>query len=171
MRHQRLLTSTLALAAAVALSGTGRVAPRPVVSDPGWLARAQQEIAQREYRVSPNAGELQAPNRAHALRTVFTPEGIRVRDRDAAGGELLALQLSGVGRGAALAPVTQGAVTSDGARVEIARPGVVEWFENSPAGLEQGFTLERRPVPGTDRWPWTSPSRAPARRYAATGSR
>ncbi|MGH7894418.1 MAG: FG-GAP-like repeat-containing protein, partial [Candidatus Binatia bacterium] len=30
--------------------------------------------------------------------------------------------------------------------MEIRRPGLVEWYVNAPAGLEQGFTLERRPV-------------------------
>jgi hypothetical protein len=39
-------------------------------------------------------------------------------------------------------------VSSSGSRVEIAHPGVVEWYENSPAGLEQGFTIARRP-PGS----------------------
>jgi hypothetical protein len=34
---------------------------------------------------------------------------------------------------------------ADGARVEIRRPGVVEWFVNSEAGLEQGFTLAAPP--------------------------
>jgi hypothetical protein len=36
-------------------------------------------------------------------------------------------------------------VSHDGNRVEIARPGLVEWYINSEAGLEQGFTLTERP--------------------------
>ena len=35
-----------------------------------------------------------------------------------------------------------------GKRVEIRRPGVVEWYENTAKGLEQGFTLEH-PAKGT----------------------
>ena len=36
-------------------------------------------------------------------------------------------------------------VRSEGARVEIRRPDLVEWYASSPAGLEQGFTLPERP--------------------------
>ena len=35
---------------------------------------------------------------------------------------------------------------ADESRVEIHRPGLVEWYVNSPAGLEQGFTLDERPA-------------------------
>ncbi|MCH7645362.1 MAG: hypothetical protein IH974_11070, partial [Myxococcales bacterium] len=111
------------------------------------LAAAQRHIAQREYRASENGEGLQAPNRVHNLRTYFEPTGIRVHDRTRAGSpELLALNLTGVGRGETLARVGPGEVSSEGARVEIQRPGLLEWYENSPAGLEQGFTLANRPA-------------------------
>lgn len=45
----------------------------------------QRYIAEREYRASRNERGLQAPNRAHNLRTWFEPDGIRVHDRTAAG--------------------------------------------------------------------------------------
>ena len=35
---------------------------------------------------------------------------------------------------------------SSGHRVEIRRPGIVEWYLNSAEGLEQGFTLAERPA-------------------------
>jgi hypothetical protein len=115
-------------------------------NDPGWLARAQQGLAEREYQVSENGEGLQAPNRRHNLRTYFEPSGIRVLDRTAAGSPvLLGLSLVGLGRGEALTPVAPGEVTSEGARVEIRRPDLVEWYANSAAGLEQGFTLSERP--------------------------
>src|SRR5205814_401512 len=88
----------------------------------------------------------QAPNRAHNLRTYFEKTGIRVHDRTAEGSpELLRLTLSRVGRGEAVTPVEPGAapVTNEN-RVEIDRPGMVEWYVNSAAGLEQGFTLNER---------------------------
>jgi hypothetical protein len=144
------LVSALVLACAVGallLAAGGCAAPEAVVEpDASWLARAQQHLAEREYRASENGQGLQAPNRAHNLRTYFEPTGIRVVDRTAAGSpELLRLQLQAVGRGESLEPLPPGEVASAGARVEIARPGLVEWFENSPAGLEQGFTLAERP--------------------------
>jgi hypothetical protein len=36
-------------------------------------------------------------------------------------------------------------VVAEGARVEIRRPKLIEWYVNSPRGLEQGFTLLERP--------------------------
>jgi len=123
-------------------------APKPTAEAPSadWLARAQRGLAEREYEASHNGTGLQAPNRAHGLRIYFGPGGIRVHDRTEPGSpELLALQLTGVGRGAALAPLADGEVASEGPRVEIRRAGLVEWYLNSPAGLEQGFTLAERP--------------------------
>jgi hypothetical protein len=113
----------------------------------GDLAAVQRHIAQREYRASVNRNGLQAPNREHNLRTYFAPTGIRVHDRTQSDSpELLELNLVGVGRGEALARIGPGKVTSDGARVEIERAGLVEWYENSRAGLEQGVTLLERPA-------------------------
>ena len=107
-----------------------------------WWSRVQRVLAEGEYQVSENGQGLQAPNRAHNLRTYFEPTGIRVHDRTASGSpELAGFSLAGMGRGTELAPVAAGAVTHAGTRVEIQRPGVTEWYKNSPLGLEQGFTL------------------------------
>ncbi|MEO5618694.1 MAG: FG-GAP-like repeat-containing protein [Candidatus Eisenbacteria bacterium] len=101
----------------------------------------------REYQASRNSEGLQAPNRAHDLRTYFEPAGIRIVDRAASEPtELLALRLERVGRAGRMESVAAGAVRHERARVEIRRQGLVEWYENSPAGLEQGFTLEARPM-------------------------
>src|SRR5690606_38239229 len=112
-----------------------------------WLARAQASIAEREYRASENGAGLQAPNRRHGLRTYVAPDGIRVVDRTAAGSpRLLALSLERVGRGTERREVPAGTVHAQDVRVEIRRPGLVEWFVNGPEGLEQGFTIAERPV-------------------------
>jgi hypothetical protein len=122
-------------------------AATPAPPDTAWLARAHQHIAEREYWANASEGGLQAPNRAHDLRTWFEPDGIRVHDRTAAGApQLVSLSLAAVGREGSLAAVTPGEVANDGPRVEIRRPGLTEWYENSPAGLEQGFTLAARPA-------------------------
>lgn len=41
--------------------------------------------------------------------------------------------------------VRTGSVTGSLNRVEIDRPGMIEWFENRPSGLEQGWTILDRP--------------------------
>jgi hypothetical protein len=114
-------------------------------SDDDRLAQIERRLEVREYHASRNQIGLQAPNRAQNLRTYFETTGIRVHDRTAPN-ELFSLALAGMGRGDALAPLPPGEVASEGARVEIRRDGIVEWYENSAAGLEQGFTLGERPA-------------------------
>jgi len=114
--------------------------------DDGLIERAREAVAASEYEVRANARGLQAPNRANGLRTYFAPAGVSLHDRaNADAPPLLDLSLSGVGRSERLASVLPGEVTHDRARVEIHRPGLDEWYVNSPAGLEQGFTVEKRP--------------------------
>ena len=100
-----------------------------------WWSSVQRGLAEAQYHPRENGQGLQAPNRAHNLRTYFGPTGIRLHDRTAAGSpELAGFSLVGMGRGTELAPVAAGTVTHAGTRVEIQRPGVVEWYENSPLG-------------------------------------
>jgi len=60
------------------------------IADRDWMARLQRNIAAYEYRASPNSHGLQAPNRAHNLRTYFEPTGIRLHDRTRVGSTELA---------------------------------------------------------------------------------
>ena len=112
-----------------------------------WWSSVQRGLAEAEYRVSENGQGLQAPNRAHNLRTYFDSTGIRVYDRTAAAGspELFGLSLVGIGRGDALVPVSAGKVNHAGTRVEMRHDRIVEWYENSAKGLEHGFSLGTRP--------------------------
>ena len=115
-------------------------------SSPAHLAGIEGAIAAREYHASENGSGLQAPNRRHGLRTFFEPTGIRVVDRTAVDAPLLtALRLDALGREGNLEEVAEGQVEASGARVELRRPGLVEWYDNGEAGLEHGFTLETRP--------------------------
>ena len=71
--------AALFLLALLALPWTG--APRhsghlAVAAAPSWMTRVQREIAAREYEASWSGAELQAPNRAHRLRTYFEATGI-----------------------------------------------------------------------------------------------
>jgi len=113
--------------------------------DPGWLSGVQRAIALAEYAVSPSAEGPQAPNRAHGLRSYFEPTGVRVVERSVEAAPLVALRLSGIGREGRLAEVGPGSVHFEASRAEIVRPGIVEWYENSAAGLEQGFDIAERP--------------------------
>jgi hypothetical protein len=124
----------------------GNVA-QPRAGSADWMARIQRQLEAREYEAGLNSEGLQAPNRAHNLRTYFDATGIRVVDRTAAGSPVLvSLRLVGIGRGESPAPVDPGELKSEGARVEIRRPQIVEWYVNSAAGLEQGFGVPLRPA-------------------------
>ena len=113
----------------------------------GWPELARKSIENREYWVGETQAGLQAPNRTHNLRTFFSADHVRVQDRTASGSQaLLQMSLSRFGRVGSMVEVSAGEVSSEGARVEIRRPGIVEWYKNAPNGLEQGFNLSARPV-------------------------
>ena len=122
--------------------------PRPAAGvSNDLLGSLQRGIEAREYEATVNAEGLQAPNRAHGFRTYFEPTGIRVVERSARSTGLVALRLARLGRETRLEAIAPGTVDTRGARVEIRRnEDLVEWYENSPRGLEQGFTLAARPA-------------------------
>lgn len=134
-------------------SGPGRIvgasAPLQVAGTPDLLtSSAQESIAKREYEASENDRGLQAPNRAHNLRTYFEPWGVRVEDRTADGSpELFRLKTIALGRAGRAKALKSGEVRPKGARVEVLRAeGVIEWYANGEAGLEHGYVIDRRPV-------------------------
>jgi len=123
---------------------------KPAVSLPkgiskNWWQEVQRSIAKAEYKPGKNKYGLLASNRAHNLRTFFEPTGIQLYDRMAKGNPRLAgLSLSKIGHGENLKSVAAGTVKQSDLRVEIRRSGITEWYENTPQGLEQGFTLPER---------------------------
>jgi hypothetical protein len=119
-------TLLASLAAAALLLGCTGPAPdaasarAPADPSADWLATAQRAIAEREYHASESEGVLQAPNRAHNLRTWFEPSGIRVHDRTAGGSPaLVELRLAGVGRPGELKAPAEGEVLGEADRIEI----------------------------------------------------
>ncbi len=134
--------------------------PEGVSSD--WWAQTQKDIQQSEYDVTwqeqtylPDvAAAYQAPNRAHNLRTYFTPAGIRIIPRaDAATQWELGLTLTGFGYAGATGPVAEPELSADGHRMSYGRGNVSEWYINTEDGLEQGFTIAARPA---DRSGWAA---------------
>src|SRR5262245_45789450 len=101
----------------------------PELPSQAWQGSIEEQLAAHEYRASRNSDGLQAPNRAHNLRTYFDAHGVRVHDRTAEGApELLTFALTAVGRGEQRGAIDAGEVRADGARVEIRRDGLVEWY-------------------------------------------
>lgn len=80
--------------------------------------------------------------RGGGLSDHFTLGGVTVSDRE--GG--LHLALTGLGRGASVRAVGAASPSVSANRVSYAHAGVSEWYANGPLGLEQGFTIARRPA-------------------------
>ena len=123
--------------------------------DAGWWGRMQRGIAASEYwfKRGPASyrAELgtvyQAPNRAQNLRLYAASGGMMVLDRTAEGApELLRLELKRHGRRSALDEAQEPVIGSEGSRLNLSRPGLTEWYDNRPEGVEHGFDLLERPV-------------------------
>jgi hypothetical protein len=124
---------------------------------PSWSASAFERITAGEYAISQDHGQLRAVSRGSDLRSRFDAQGVAVTGRTGPAGEIR-LALAAWGRGvatpvAAVVPqegdcASGNAVDAFGGclrRVHFAYPGVTEWWENRPEGLEQGFTLAAPP--------------------------
>ncbi|MDP2316709.1 MAG: hypothetical protein Q8P41_27690, partial [Pseudomonadota bacterium] len=128
--------------------GAPRLAHAPTAS---WSADAQEGIAAGEYAPQAEGDTFRVTNRAQDLRATFGSDGLAVSSRTGAGE--VGLSLRAWGREDALIAAEtpspeEGDCLSGGAvdafgdclrRVDYARPGLVEWWENRPEGLEQGF--------------------------------
>jgi hypothetical protein len=142
----------------------------PPVAQPDQLSPLQlqaefhERLSALQYEVVPASGELPVELRGarygagsptQRFTTGFLPEGIRVQpwgaDSDhaqAASNEpswTWGLELVAYGREGARIPAAPPTLVAHGARVEYRRGEFVEWYENTDQGLEQGFTLARRP--------------------------
>jgi hypothetical protein len=119
-----------------------------------WRSRVLAEVASREYEFTRQGGPdleeadgaLQAPNRAHDLRTRFTATGILVVPRSPGESNWeWGLSLVGHGRAGATSPARAAVPSAAGNRVDYRRGEITEWYVNDPRGLEQGFRLDAPP--------------------------
>jgi hypothetical protein len=128
-------------------TGAPNVAALPGGSG-GWWAEAVAALERSEYTASTTVqGMLQAPNRAQNLRTTFGERGIAVVPRTSRDEPAwrFGWQTTGMGRQHRMVEAGAVAPEAEGSRVTYRREGWSEWYENSAKGLEQGFTIERRP--------------------------
>jgi hypothetical protein len=134
---------------AVTVQGPSSVVdPLPAGTDESWWEKVTADLQRAEYSASPTSAGLQAPNRAHNLRTLFGEHGFDIVPRSSPGDApawRFAWQTSAVGRSGRMLAVTPAPPQADGARVTYRYDGWSEWYENSAKGLEQGFTIEQRP--------------------------
>ncbi|HEV8699663.1 MAG TPA: integrin alpha [Candidatus Polarisedimenticolia bacterium] len=117
-----------------------------------WTREAAHAIATAEYEFSAvDGGGWSAPNRSQGLRLKADSSGMQVSPRLAGSTPWsLGFELQAVGREGAMTPILPGTVTAAGNRTEIRREalGLSEWYVNLRSGIEQGFTIDRRPLTG-----------------------
>ena len=154
IRRGAFVAVLLCLVAAPAAAGGGVVRHAAAAAHPSGWARlplaARGPVAAAvashdpRYRLVPSASGLTGRNPAQRLRMRFSAAGVGV----STGTQDLQLGLRSVGRGSdASQPLAEVAPRAVGPnRTVYRRPGLSEWYANGPLGLEQGFTLQRRPA-------------------------
>jgi len=123
-------------------------ASSPLRSDPGLAAAfAEAQLSARPVGETPERWSMR--NAAHGFHAEFAPSGLALRvssPTQAKPSYETSWRSVGLGRGEAYEALEQGVLHAEGARVEIRREGIVEWFVNRSEGLEHGYTLPERPL-------------------------
>ncbi len=96
----------------------------------------------RAYRVTRSSGGFQLVNPTQRLSARFRRSGVQVASR----GARLGLRLAAFGEGGQLMALGAATPVARGNRVSYVHPWLSEWYANGPLGLEQGFTIGRRPA-------------------------
>jgi hypothetical protein len=124
----------------------------------GLYDSLQEAVARARYGVYPEPQQLaswQAENPAQRIRARFTAEGVQVEAKPGDGApRRIGMKLRSVGYGERPIGVSAARLATSGNRIEYRRSlvgndgaagAITEWYVNTAAGLEQGFTLESAP--------------------------
>jgi phage gpG-like protein len=93
------------------------------------------------YRAHASAQGFHATNPAQGMQASFDRSGAQID----AGSLRVGLRLAAIGYGDQLQVVPETAPTATRNDVTYRRHGFSEWYANGPLGVEQGFTIARRP--------------------------
>ena len=117
-------------------------------SEAADTARFASSVQALGFRQADSA--LVAENGLTRMRAEFDTQGARIHHADR--GYITSVAAVSLGRGATPSPLPARAPrlascdqTECPNRLEIDRPGLTEWWDNGPAGLEQGFEVAARP--------------------------
>ncbi|MEO6391404.1 MAG: FG-GAP-like repeat-containing protein [Pyrinomonadaceae bacterium] len=136
------------------LSGDRAVAQ---LKNNGQYESIQAALGAARYEVDEYPESALATNYANQLRSTFTPEGLRLESTAKGARWQSRWRLRQFGYGDQRLMVGKGRLKTSGNRVVITHqirsdhsdlentlPAVEEWFNNTPGGLEHGFTLRER---------------------------
>jgi hypothetical protein len=122
------------------------VDPRAAVRTLSPTAQAQvssvigKDLSAYHFVAGPDG--LRMTNAGRGVTAEFTQEGVSFRN----GADEWGMDLRAYGHGDRLRNAQRTSPGGAANRVEYRRGAVTEWYVNGPKGLEQGFTLERRPT-------------------------
>lgn len=88
------------------------------------------------------AGKFQTNNAKQNIAAEFGPDGVSLQT----GGVAWGVGLKGYGYSGSLTPAAAVAPSARHNRVEYRRGMLTEWYANGPLGIEQGFTVSKRPA-------------------------
>jgi len=98
------------------------------------------------------AGAFQAHNPGQGYSTYFAEDEVHLIHRSGDEKWHVMLKLTGFGDSNRIEPITKGEIKTENNRVEIRKSAIrnskfeiLEWYENKPEGLEQGFNINTSP--------------------------
>lgn len=108
------------------------------------VANALNENLPESYHIKKLGNAYHTKNESHGMQYAFTSNGPTVQSAD--GSWKWEMTLNKFGYEGHLKPVAASKPTVNKRRVEYKRgPSLTEWYKNTAFGLEQGFTLNKRP--------------------------
>src|SRR6266508_346104 len=130
------------------------------LKEQGLYGSLQEAVAAARYgfyQEPKRSGDWRANNPAQRLSARLTPDGLQVETGgDEGRSHRLGMKLRSAGYGERQMAAKAGRMTASGARAEIhyelpqsqspnPQSAIIEWYHNTAAGLEQGFTIESAP--------------------------
>ncbi|RLE32484.1 MAG: hypothetical protein DRJ61_09330, partial [Acidobacteria bacterium] len=110
----------------------------------GWAFATEGAAEYRWFAEKQGGGgDVIATNAALGVEARLGSDGLRVTPVE--GAWELSLGLARAGREGALVETTPATPRADGARAELDRGNIIEWWVNDQHGLEHGFTVRERP--------------------------
>ena len=142
----------LSSAPRVATNQTAQANPASARLDEADRHSLESQVRRDQFAAEPDSGgALRARNQAQQMALSFTSDGIGVIQEESevptAGLSQVRMTLRGYGFDGAMMSVTPVTPVADKNRIEYRRGDLLEWYVNDEHGLEQGFTLMKRPAP------------------------
>lgn len=119
----------------------------------GEWQKMQAQIRKAQYHFTADdadkAETYSANNRRNGFSAKFGREAIEIIPKDSVSNQAwnFRLSVSSYGYGRDMKPVQAAEIAADKNRLEYRRGDLTEWYVNDENGMEQGFTIQKPPMP------------------------